>query len=165
MYILTTLEFPNHTMTFHLLTTSVNAKYYYNYYLWVLIVQWLFYLFFYWLNQLVEAIVASKRKPYYPKMREEEECFLCDCLVWQQQVATLLKYAAKLFSKVLPKYGLKQHSGSHTFFFFFFTCHSLSPLFQQERKKSFSCSWEETSNLVSMQKFTFHHKSDSDEHE
>ena len=29
MYILTTLEFPTHTFNFHLLTTSVNAKYYY----------------------------------------------------------------------------------------------------------------------------------------
>ena len=29
MYILTTLEFPNHNHDFHLLTTSVNAKYYY----------------------------------------------------------------------------------------------------------------------------------------
>ena len=29
MYILTTLEFPTHYFDFHLLTTSVNAKYYY----------------------------------------------------------------------------------------------------------------------------------------
>ena len=29
MYILTTLEFPTHYFNFHLLTTSVNAKYYY----------------------------------------------------------------------------------------------------------------------------------------
>ena len=29
MYILTTLEFPNHNHDFRLLTTSVNAKYYY----------------------------------------------------------------------------------------------------------------------------------------
>ena len=29
MYILTTLEFPNHNHDFHPLTTSVNAKYYY----------------------------------------------------------------------------------------------------------------------------------------
>ena len=29
MYILTTLEFPTHNFNFHLLTTSVNAKYYY----------------------------------------------------------------------------------------------------------------------------------------
>ena len=29
MYILTTLEFPKHNLDFHLLTTSVNAKYYY----------------------------------------------------------------------------------------------------------------------------------------
>ena len=29
MYILTTLEFPTHNFDFHLLTTSVNAKYYY----------------------------------------------------------------------------------------------------------------------------------------
>ena len=29
MYILTTLEFPKHNHDFHLLTTSVNAKYYY----------------------------------------------------------------------------------------------------------------------------------------
>ena len=29
MYILTTLEFPTHNINFHLLTTSVNAKYYY----------------------------------------------------------------------------------------------------------------------------------------
>ena len=28
-YILTTLKFPNHNHDFHLLTTSVNAKYYY----------------------------------------------------------------------------------------------------------------------------------------
>ena len=28
MYILTTLEFPKHNLDFHLLTTSVNAKYY-----------------------------------------------------------------------------------------------------------------------------------------
>ena len=28
MYILTTLEFPTHNFDFHLLTTSVNAKYY-----------------------------------------------------------------------------------------------------------------------------------------
>ena len=32
MYILTTLEFPTHTFNFHLLTTSVNAKYYYYWY-------------------------------------------------------------------------------------------------------------------------------------
>ena len=31
MYILSTLEFPTHNFNFHLLTTSVNAKYYYNY--------------------------------------------------------------------------------------------------------------------------------------
>ena len=31
MYILTTLEFPTHNFDVHLLTTSVNAKYYYNY--------------------------------------------------------------------------------------------------------------------------------------
>ena len=31
MYILTTLEFPKHHFEFHLLTTSVNAKYYYIY--------------------------------------------------------------------------------------------------------------------------------------
>ena len=30
MYILTTLEFPTHNFDFHLLTTSVNAKYYYD---------------------------------------------------------------------------------------------------------------------------------------
>ena len=29
MYIFTTLEFPTHNVDFHLLTTSVNAKYYY----------------------------------------------------------------------------------------------------------------------------------------
>ena len=29
MYIFTTLEFPTHNANFHLLTTSVNAKYYY----------------------------------------------------------------------------------------------------------------------------------------
>ena len=29
MYILTTLKFPTHNFDFHLLTTSVNAKYYY----------------------------------------------------------------------------------------------------------------------------------------
>ena len=29
MYILTTLEFPTHNFEFHILTTSVNAKYYY----------------------------------------------------------------------------------------------------------------------------------------
>ena len=29
MYILTTLEFPKHNLDFHLLTTSVKAKYYY----------------------------------------------------------------------------------------------------------------------------------------
>ena len=29
MYILTTPEFPTHNFNFHLLTTSVNAKYYY----------------------------------------------------------------------------------------------------------------------------------------
>ena len=29
MYILTTLEFRTHNIDFHLLTTSVNAKYYY----------------------------------------------------------------------------------------------------------------------------------------
>ena len=29
MYILTTLEFPTHNFEFHLLTTNVNAKYYY----------------------------------------------------------------------------------------------------------------------------------------
>ena len=29
MYIFTTLEFPTHNIDFHLLTTSVNAKYYY----------------------------------------------------------------------------------------------------------------------------------------
>ena len=29
MYILTTLEIPTHNFDFHLLTTSVNAKYYY----------------------------------------------------------------------------------------------------------------------------------------
>ena len=29
MYILTTLEFPTHNFDLHLLTTSVNAKYYY----------------------------------------------------------------------------------------------------------------------------------------
>ena len=29
MYILTTLEFPKHNHDFHLLTTSVSAKYYY----------------------------------------------------------------------------------------------------------------------------------------
>ena len=28
MYILSTLEFPTHNLNFHLLTTSVNAKYY-----------------------------------------------------------------------------------------------------------------------------------------
>ena len=33
MYILTTLEFPTHNIDFHLLTTSVNAKYYYYSYL------------------------------------------------------------------------------------------------------------------------------------
>ena len=32
MYILTTLKFPTHFFDFHLLTTSVNAKYYYHYY-------------------------------------------------------------------------------------------------------------------------------------
>ena len=31
MYIFTTLEFPTHHSDFHLLTTSVNAKYYYKY--------------------------------------------------------------------------------------------------------------------------------------
>ena len=31
MYILTTFEFPKHNHDFHLLTTSVNAKYYYLY--------------------------------------------------------------------------------------------------------------------------------------
>ena len=31
MYIFTTLEFPAHYSDFHLLTTSVNAKYYYKY--------------------------------------------------------------------------------------------------------------------------------------
>ena len=31
MYILTTLEFPKHNFEFHLMTTSVNAKYYYYY--------------------------------------------------------------------------------------------------------------------------------------
>ena len=31
MYIFTTLEFPTHYSEFHLLTTSVNAKYYYKY--------------------------------------------------------------------------------------------------------------------------------------
>ena len=31
MYILTTLEFPTHYFHFHLLRTSVNAKYYYIY--------------------------------------------------------------------------------------------------------------------------------------
>ena len=31
MYILTTLEFPTHYFDFHLMTTSVNAKYYYIY--------------------------------------------------------------------------------------------------------------------------------------
>ena len=31
MYIFTTLEFPKHYFEFHLLTTSVNAKYYYQY--------------------------------------------------------------------------------------------------------------------------------------
>ena len=31
MYIFTTLEFPTHYSVFHLLTTSVNAKYYYQY--------------------------------------------------------------------------------------------------------------------------------------
>ena len=30
MYIFTTLEFPTHNSDFHLLTTSVNAKYYYH---------------------------------------------------------------------------------------------------------------------------------------
>ena len=29
MYIISTLEFPTHNLKFHLLTTSVNAKYYY----------------------------------------------------------------------------------------------------------------------------------------
>ena len=29
MYIISTLEFPTHNIKFHLLTTSVNAKYYY----------------------------------------------------------------------------------------------------------------------------------------
>ena len=29
MYILTTLEFPKHNLDFHLMTTSVNVKYYY----------------------------------------------------------------------------------------------------------------------------------------
>ena len=29
MYIFTTLEFPTHNIDFHLLTASVNAKYYY----------------------------------------------------------------------------------------------------------------------------------------
>ena len=29
MYILSTLEFPTHNLNFHVLTTSVNAKYYY----------------------------------------------------------------------------------------------------------------------------------------
>ena len=29
MYIVTTLEFAKHNLEFHLLTTSVNAKYYY----------------------------------------------------------------------------------------------------------------------------------------
>ena len=31
MYIFTTLEFPSHNFDFHLLTTSVNAKYYYEF--------------------------------------------------------------------------------------------------------------------------------------
>ena len=31
MYIFTTLEFPTHYSDFHLLKTSVNAKYYYKY--------------------------------------------------------------------------------------------------------------------------------------
>ena len=31
MYIFTTLEFPTHKIDFHLLTASVNAKYYYLY--------------------------------------------------------------------------------------------------------------------------------------
>ena len=31
MYIFTTLEFPTHNSDFHLLTTSINAKYYYQY--------------------------------------------------------------------------------------------------------------------------------------
>ena len=31
IYILTTLKFPKHNFEFHLLTTSVNAKYYYLY--------------------------------------------------------------------------------------------------------------------------------------
>ena len=31
MYIFTTLEFPTYNFDFHLLTTSVNAKYYYEY--------------------------------------------------------------------------------------------------------------------------------------
>ena len=30
MYIISTLEFPTHNLKFHLLTTSVNAKYYYS---------------------------------------------------------------------------------------------------------------------------------------
>ena len=34
MYILTTLEFPTHNFNFHLLTTSVNAKYYYSFIIW-----------------------------------------------------------------------------------------------------------------------------------
>ena len=29
MYILSTLEFPTHNLNFHVLTVSVNAKYYY----------------------------------------------------------------------------------------------------------------------------------------
>ena len=35
MYILTTLEFPKHNHDFHLLTTSVNAKYYYYKYIYI----------------------------------------------------------------------------------------------------------------------------------
>ena len=35
MYILTTLEFPTHYFDFHLMTTNVNAKYYYLYILYV----------------------------------------------------------------------------------------------------------------------------------
>ena len=31
MYTFTTLEFPTHNIDFHLLTASVNAKYYYSY--------------------------------------------------------------------------------------------------------------------------------------
>ena len=44
MYILTTLEFPKHNLDFHLLTTSVNAKYYYLKYILYIYLNYLNYL-------------------------------------------------------------------------------------------------------------------------